>query len=206
MPPHKFWLPDPAWKGRTAVVIATGPSLSLRQCRSIALARMEDRCRVIAVNDAVFLNWWADICFSADGKWWMARHWIPGFAGLKVQVDVSEPHARPDMQVVKRVSAHGYDARPGHICTHKNSGSMAAQMAAQAADKVVLVGFDMRQVGDQRHFFGDYDGKLNTTPDIENWIKDFRVLHNALPGKLFNATKDSALDFVPPVDLETVLR
>lgn len=216
MPGYKHWIPGPDWAGKIGVVVATGPSLSIEQIRIISLARMTDRCRVLAVNDAALVCWFADIVFAGDMKWWEARQCLPGFRGKKVGIDVaignetSTPPACPDMLMVRRVGAFGFDQAPGKIFTHKNSGAMGTQVAADLApEKIVLVAFDMRVVEvdgkPKRHFFGDYQGKLNTAPDISIWIKHFRFLQNALAGKLFNATKDSALDFVPYVDLEAAL-
>lgn len=212
---YKHWIPAPEWTGKIAVVVATGPSLSTEQIRIVALARIADACRVIAINDAALNCWFADIVFGGDIKWWQDRKCIPRYAGKKVGIDVdatagNKSPTQPacvDMLMVRRAAAKGYDQRPGQICTHKNSGAMGVQIADDhKPDKIVLVGFDMREIDGKRHYFGNYDGRLNTQPDIANWIKDFRALQNALAGKLFNATKGSALDFVPYVELATVLR
>lgn len=214
---YKHWIPGPDWTGKTAVVVATGPSLSLEQVRIVALARMKDRCRVLAINDAALVCWFCDIAFAGDMKWWEERKSLAGFRGKKVGIDVSIPPASPtvpaspDIAMVRRAGAFGYDVSPGRIFTHKNSGAMGCQVAADLnPDKIILLGFDMREMVIDgklsRHFFGNYEGKLNTSPDISTWIKNFQFIANALSGKLFNATKGSALEgIVPYVDLEAAL-
>lgn len=206
--PAKWWVPGPEWEGRTAVVVATGPSLTLRQVRSVTLARIADRCRVIAVNDAALVCWFADVAFAADGKWWEARNGLPGFRGRKVQLDPAVPPPRDDMLLLRRAAAHGYDGRLGYVCTHRNSGAMAAQIPSMlGASPIVLVGFDMRETVDgDRHWFGHYEGRLKSTPDINKWVRDFRALHSALGAQLINATPNSALEeFMPYTDLDDVL-
>jgi hypothetical protein len=202
----KLWEPKPEWVGKTAVVVATGPSLTLQQVRAIALARLADRCRVIAINESVLPCWFADIAFGGDGKWWEARHGLPRFPDRKVQLDPAAPPPREGMLLVQRVGPSGYDGRPGYVYTHRNSGAMAVQIAdMHKPDRILLVAFDMREVEGRRHWFDRYEDRLNSTPDIGRWVREFRALQTALAGRLFNTTPGSALDFVPFTDLEMAL-
>lgn len=61
---------EPIWQGQTVVIMASGPSLTLEQVRRVAIAKLKDRCRVIAVNDAIFIAWWADWLHAYDSRWW----------------------------------------------------------------------------------------------------------------------------------------
>jgi hypothetical protein len=50
----------PDWTGETVAVVGGGPSLTLEQVRLVGIGRFAGRCKVIAVNSAAFLAWWAD--------------------------------------------------------------------------------------------------------------------------------------------------
>lgn len=196
-----IWIPSPEWEDRTAVVIGTGPSLSLTQIHDIALARIDDRCRVIAVNDASLLAWFADILFAADRKWWKARGDVKTFPGRRV--GLQETYHDATFDLVQRSGSEGFDERSGFVRTHGNSGAMAVQIAAHLASaRILLVGFDMQKTVARSHCFGKYESTdLDVHPNMGQWITEFRALASALRGRLFCATPGSALNFLPQVDL-----
>lgn len=59
----------PAWKGRTAVILAGGPSLTAQAFESVRAEREAGEIRTIAVNDSYLLAPWADVHYAADAKW-----------------------------------------------------------------------------------------------------------------------------------------
>lgn len=193
------------WGDRPVVVIvATGPSLTLPQVRLISQAHMRGRCKVIAVNDAVFPCWFADMAFAGDARWWIERQILPGFPGLKVTLDDDGNDIPPECFTVKRAGALGYSPEPGQIMTHGNSGAMAVQIAAHlSAQPIILAGFDMRN---GPHWFGEYEPtSLRRNPNKDEWANLFMDLIKALPGRIYNATPGSALaDYLPPFYLEAL--
>lgn len=203
------WKPLPEWKGRPAVIVAPGPSLDLKTMRHIGIRRNADQCRVIAINDAIFAAWFADICFAGDGKWWNARGGLPRFAQKRVGLAESRPADNAGDLVkhyLSRVGTEGCSLEPGLVFTNGNSGAMATQLAAQlGAHPIVLVGFDMHDRAG-RHFFGAYEQQnLHSESDMSVWVENFRAIAAALEGRLFNATRGSALDFIPFVDLAAAI-
>jgi len=208
-PLQPLWIPQPDWAGKTAVVIGTGPSFDVAQARQIGLARSRGSIRVLAVNDAAFPAWYADLVFAADRKWWIARDNLPNFEGIKVSLSASYWDAPKGVRLIARAGTDGCELRPGSVYTHGHSGAMAVQLAAQmGAAKIVLVGFDMRPSGQgqaERHFFGGYEDPLGSKPNMAKWVKDFRAIADAMPGRILNATPGSALDCVPQIDLSAAI-
>ncbi len=205
---RQAWVPSPEWAGMPALVVGTGPSFSSVQAKAIELARARGSIRVIAVNDAVKQVPHADIVFASDRKWWKARDHLPGFAGRRVGLAESYFDAPETVLLLRRAGCEGCELTPGLVHTHGHSGAMAVQLAAQlGAFPIVLVGFDMRRgLNGKRHFFGDYEHPLGSKPDMVVWRQRFKTIASALEGRLLNGTGlDSALDFVPPVDLMAFL-
>ncbi len=200
----RVWRPDPEWVGMPVLVVGTGPSFTIVQAKAIEAARARDAIRVIAVNDAVKQVPHADIVFASDRKWWKARDHLPDFAGRRVGLAESYFDAPENVLLLRRAGCEGCELTPGLVHTHGHSGAMATQLAAQlGAAPIVLVGFDMRRgLNGRRHFFGDYEGSLGSKPDMAVWRERFKTIASALEGRLLNGTGlDSALDFVPPIDL-----
>lgn len=201
-----IWEPQRDWEGMTAVVVGTGPSFDASQARLLGIARARDCIRVMAINDAVFPCWFADALFAADRKWWIERRNLPTFEGTKIALAESYRDAPRQVMLVSRSGKDGCDLRPGHVCTNSNSGAMGVQVAAQlGAERIVLVGFDMREDGRRRHFFGEYEMPLRTQPAMGKWADRFKAVAEAMPGRIFNASSSSAIDCVPKIELASVI-
>lgn len=191
------------WEGQTAAILASGPSLTREQCEAVR------HLRTIAVNNqgidtekAPAMAPWADILFAADSKWWDCyTDAALAFAGRKVTLRGSR---HPGVWWVKQSSALTFDPMPGYIVTGGNSGYMALQIAVQlGARKVILLGFDMKNRGRLKHWFGSHPHKLDTQPNYGNWIKAFRRLSKKLETivDVVNCSPDSALDCFRRADL-----
>jgi hypothetical protein len=199
----------------TAVVAATGPSLSLAQTRLVALAkRRRPSLHVITVNDAVYPMWWADLAYACDGDWWRYHQGLPGFQGLKVRLrhldgrrDINEvPFG--DVSTVESSGIDGADFRPGCVRTGGNSGYQAVQVAVHCgARRIILLGFDLKP-GPLVHWFGAHPAEISNQGNITGWLRRFDGLAAALTGhgvEVLNASPGSALQCFPAVDLAAVL-
>lgn len=141
---------DPFWHDKTVVILGGGASVTASLFRSVAASRLANRCRVIAVNDAVYLAWWSDWLHAQDFKWWQANiQNLTGFNGIKTTID--------DIVPAQWVTGHfritgqrGFDLNPTCIRTGNNSGYQAIHSAIHSGTrKIVLLGFDMN--GDRWH-------------------------------------------------------
>ena len=198
------WTVPKLWRGETAVVLATGPSMS----QNVADA-VRGRARAIAVNDAFRLAPWADVLYAADWQWW--RHHADNalkFAGLKVTVGFHCPY--PEVLALCDGGFSGFDNRPTHLRTGKNSGYQAVHLAAHlGAKRILLCGFDMRESKrGPSHFFGDHPRELRNEPIYETFRNYFE---RAAPEyrnrgiEVINCTPGSALKCFPMQSLEEAL-
>ncbi len=192
------------WPGQTVVIIGGGASLSLAQIRTIAMKRLAGRCRVIAVNDAVYPAWWADWLHACDAKWWQWHiQEVQHFSGIKTTVENEVPDGWVD-GFLKQTGIEGFDPDPSSIRTGGNSVYQAICIAMHAgAARIVLVGVDMRGP----HWFGDHPDKI--TPNFSvDLAPHFETLKPALAERgvaVANASLTTALQAFPAVDLGLVL-
>lgn len=207
------WAVPRLWPGKTVVCIAGGPSLDLSQVRLTAIARRQDRIRVIAVNDAVYPAWWADVLYACDHRWWVEHDGVPEFRGLKVTIDSARGHLNkyPEIKMVENTGSNGLELRPTGVRTGGNNGYQAINLAFHfGAKQIVLLGYDMKFGADgQAHWFGD----------LANWESKNRAVKNVFRPtfvglakeirkanvEVTNATPGSGLDVFPKAALETVL-
>lgn len=196
------------WRGRTVVVAATGPSLT---------PDVAEACRdhpTVAVSDAWRLMPWADVLYSCDAAWWRLHAGVPDFAGERWSTHDEGSNDKRGLDpawgvhLVAGKAGDIFSADRGLIYYGGNSGFQAVSFAILAgAARVVLVGFDMRVVGGQRHFFGDHPKPLSNRIDLSIFAASFRRARSSLPAgvEIWNATPDSALDCFPRVGLAAAL-
>jgi hypothetical protein len=204
---NDVFAPGSIWAGETAVVVAGGPSVSLRQVRAIGMARSNDRCRVVAVSDAVYPCWFSDILFSSDAKWWDHHGGVPGFKGQRVSRNCL---GRYGVDYLRETGAEGFDPEPGTVRHGSNSGHQAVHLAAQlGAARIVIVGIEFTDKDFARdHWFGRHPGRMDMCSDTAAWRKHFRVLTDALQARqvsVLNASPASTVNWLPHFDLETLL-
>jgi hypothetical protein len=199
------------WEGETVAVLASGPSMSLDVAEFV-----RGKCRVIAVSNQGIPNEvggvlrpalapWADMLYASDLKWWMhyKAHAL-AFEGLKVTIRTVLPFK--EVLSLEQSRNVPFDPRPTHLVSGGNSGYQAVHIAAQrGAGRILLCGFDMRHVGNCKHWFGAHSGKLNTAMNYKQWIDNFSALAADLTARgvrLVNCTPRSALRGIPFTPLE----
>lgn len=197
MPP--FAVPQ-QWPGATAVIAATGPSLT-----QVQLARVRGRARLIAVNDAWRLAPWADALYAADEDW--ISHHQPAFRGQK-WTQCEAWRDRDGWRWARGIGGDGLSLDPTIIHWGGNSGFQACNLAVHfGIRKLILLGFDMRIAG-KRHFFGDHPGAMNKDSPYRRFIRHFEQsagCFQAAGVTVINATPGSALTCFPMIELEQAL-
>ncbi len=159
----------PAWKGRVAVILAGGPSLTARDFDRVREAREADAIRSIAVNDSYLLAPWADVHYAADSKWhaWhvagipkpalgltaedVRARWAV-FGGERCSIEPAKDYPVPaesaleaDLRVHLLRNVHhpyrgaGLSLDPGFLVTGWNSGFQALNLAILAGASRVLL-------------------------------------------------------------------
>lgn len=195
---------------RTVVCCASGPSFSAEQAAIIVSARLQDRCRVVVVND----NWrrvpTADVLYAADRKWWatyIAAIRASGFVGELWTQD--EPTAATyGLRHVVMLRGNALLPRgDDRITCGSNSGFQGLMLARVfGARRILLCGFDMQR-GTLTHWFGDHPKHL-ANGDPQGFIKHFDAVAPALRDEgtdVLNCSTASALTCFPRADLAASL-
>lgn len=187
---------------QTVFVVAGGPSVNLTDIRAIGRLRAMDKCRVIAVNDAVYPCWFADGLHACDRRWWEENRGVPGFPGWKTSVE-STPFS--DVTALVNSGTDGFDDRSCHIRTGSNSGYQAVHLAAALGAKtVILLGVDFTDGGARDHWFGLHEPQMDRASDVDAWRLSLRGLTDELASRgivVMNAGKSSSLTWLPRVDI-----
>jgi hypothetical protein len=206
---------NPDWQGEPCIVAAPGPSLTPDVVARVRKARWFDRWRVVAVQDAYRLMPWADALYGCDPRWWNIHKDCNGFAGEKWSThendDANNKTAQAEafgIRIVKGEQSSEFSFDPGVISYGKNSGFQAINLALlKGCRRIVLVGFDMRSIKGQSHFFGDHPPGVNGRTDYEMFIPAFTWASKQMPKdvRIVNATPDSALTCFKMRSLEDAL-
>jgi hypothetical protein len=192
------------WAGATVFVAATGPSL-VPEVAEVLRGR-----NVIAVNDAYKLLPSAPVLYACDAKWWEVHGGCPGFAGERWST-----HQKGSNDKKACAEKYGLNLVPGRsgeefrndgvIAYGGNSGFQAVGLAIIfGAARIVLAGFDMREVGGRRHFFGEHPRPLRNGGSLQKWAQRFDKAAKSVPAgvSIVNATRGSAIKAFPFVGLE----
>ena len=209
----ELWSVPRLWPGATVVCLAGGPSLDLAQVRRVAIARREDRIRAIAINDACYPAFWADVLYACDWRWWKKHEGVPSFKGLKITISNSRGHVDeyPEIRIVENTGTDGLEIKPTGIRTGRNSGYQAINLCLHfGAKRIVLLGYDLKLGSNgEAHWFGDHEDWQLKQRTVDNVLKPaFNGLAKPLRKlgiQVLNCTPGSALEVFPKMELEKVL-
>lgn len=173
---------------------------------------------MLAINDAYRLAPWADALYACDGKWWGWHPSAVAFAGIKITQDLRTAQAHAGVQYIECVKG---DRHSGHKqatglsrAKHKihggqNGGYQAINLAYLfGAARIVLLGYDMRDMDRKSHWFGDHPNKMPSNGKYLRWIEFYKTIAAQLPElgiEIINCTPGSALKCFPMRKLEDVL-
>jgi len=197
----------PAFKGRTVVCMASGPSLTQQQVDMVKAAGLP----TLVCNDSYRIAPFADLVYFADSKWWKWHKDKPEwktFAGEKCTIHSSAFQVDdPQVHVLKNLGHEGLSADSGGIVTGSHSGYQLVNIATLTQPaRVVLLGYDCSRVNGKKHWFGDHpDG---TEPPYEAIRKRYNTMASAaerLKIEILNATPGSKIESFPMVELAGAL-
>lgn len=205
------------WRGATVVCIASGPSLTREDCALVGDWHVApawpgfvgpDR-RVIAVNLSHRLAPYADVVYGMDRGFWNEHAAEAREHGAELWTTNREAAHAHGLRHIAGHPIGGISPRPGYIATGGNSGYQAVALAIYfGAARVVLLGYDMRNVGRRTHWHGNHV-RLGNPADkrFREWLAHFETLKRQLPAgvSVINATPDSALRTFPMMSLRDAL-
>lgn len=186
-----------AWANQPAVIIASGTSLSDEQLAIVERAHLEQRVKVIAVNNTIERAPWADVSYWGD--YTAIKHYRPKLVALTIAEWVTIDRAAAErwgLTFVKPSPTNGMSHERIHV--NGNSGSQAICLAAVfGARRILLLGFDMQPGPDGRaHWFGQHPGNLVTRQLFDEWLRKAEVIARdakALGVEVVNCTPGSAM-------------
>jgi len=212
----------PAWTGKAAVCIATGPSLTAAQLELVRAARAADAVRVIVVNDAYQVAPFADVLYYADEKWrqwqmagiervWPWRRYsaaevreaFASFRGQRCSVArrtnrrgrVDEGWHHADTAYLSILLDDGLSIDRTGLASGMNSGHQALNLATlSGANPILLLGYDARRNG-AAHAFGEHPDK--TQPPYTGMCRKMKTTQSTLRQlgvRVLNCTAGSAID------------
>lgn len=205
-----------SWEHEPCFVLATGPSLTNDVLTRVRMARITDKWRAISVNDAYKRAPWSDALYACDNNWWT----IHGncFEGPKWACHQAlDGNNKTDLDKEIGLNlVHGKDGDtfsvdPSYIHHGCNSGFQAVNLALHFGCKyIVLVGFDMRLIDGEAHFFGKHPDPLGNGDDntYRNFANQFATAAKSLPTDvtIVNATPNSAMTCFPMMGLNEAIQ
>lgn len=198
------WNPGRIYEGRSFAIIGGGQSLDLAQMRQVAMAHAKGEIKVVALNDAAYLAWFADMAYACDAPWVRFHQGLPGFPGYKVTL---QPTPFADWNVLGNGGTTGFDERPGFVRSGGNSCYQALNLLAHlGAARVLLMGIDMAGA----HWFGSHPPDVaSPKPNWDNRARDFISLAEALAERhidVVNCSPGTRLSAFPRAELGQTLR
>ncbi len=150
------------WKGRTVVVLASGPSLTPAQ-----IERVRAAAHPTIVTNSTFLDApWAEVLIGFDARWWRVygERAAAEFSGTRLGCSAG-------------VRTHGAVSLYQQSWFHNfgNSGTAAVSLAVIGeAQKVVLLGVDCQRVNGRIHHHGDHPKGLGNALSLATWPRKFK--------------------------------
>lgn len=193
------------WRGQTAVIAASGPSLSAAQVAAVPL-----ETPVITTNST-----WArftlhhSVFYACDMLWWKIH-----------QVHIRQHNLISRCWTQDRASAERWglnwvrqSARPGlgdpDLRVNGNSGFGAINLAYLfGARRILLLGCDMREIGGKKHWHPDHPKPCVQNMPFKEWLFKSVALARDLKAagcEVINCTPGSALTVWPMSTIEKEL-
>ena len=201
------WEVPPIWMGSTVFVIGGGPSvIGADLCLTWEQRERLFSSHVIGVNNAGFLDDRIDVLFFGDAKWF---NWNEERLNNHNSIIVTNnPRYEEHRRIKYLVRRNGIDARFKHADVLPWAGSSGGSAILLAilfgAKRIVLVGYDMRRVNDQKNFHREHqEGNPSHDPYRRfisrlNGIKRTAQRYDII---IVNATPNSALPYFDIVNL-----
>ncbi len=197
------------YKNGTAILIATGPSLTAEQVTLAVGARASGIVHALmGVNDAYRACADLDLLYAADCKW-IAHHDKHIYPRLRCNqrlwtVDDQAPIHFPNWTHIPGKAAYNLSLDRGFIHHGCHSGFQLINVAYLMGLKtLILIGYDAHSGG--RHFFGPHRApELQVKSNYDRWLEFYdRIDVSDLT--VINATPGSAIKAFPTSTLEELL-
>lgn len=201
-----------SWRNCTAVIVASGPSLTEEQCEAVRVWHAANAlARVVAINTSFRRAPFADILYACDGQWWKQ---VDPKTGLNYFTEASEYFPPESMWTQDSTAARDFSLQhirsiPGSrlslektiICQGMTSTIQAMNIAFHAgASRFILLGVDCKG----RHWHEEHPPPLARSLPHRAWQENFAIFGadlkdqgievvNCSPGTALNAFRKGEL-------------
>jgi hypothetical protein len=194
------------WRDHTAVVVASGPSLTDEQITLIEHSVVF----TIAVNNSYAKLRHPDVVYACDYLWWKLNH-MKAKQNIPRRQMWTQDRAAAEQFQLSHIQWEGKDGLGKRgLRVNGNSGAGAINLAYHfGARRILLVGMDMKPgPNGEKHWHPDHPKPLVQGQQFEEWRKKMGVLAADLKTEgvtVVNCTPGSALTCFPMGDLEQEL-
>lgn len=203
---------NPILAGKTAVLFATGPSLTQEVVDTVLAAREHKELYLFGCNDAYQIMPFLDVLYACDASWWNIHYKELVDYPTKYGMWTQEPHLSkgrfPKLHRIAGRNGQGLSTDQNQIHFGNNSGYQLINLALLFGIKhFILCGYNMAVVGGKRHFFGDHPQGLNRSGSYTGFVRNYDSIKPELYQiDIINATPNSALRAFPQMSLDDALQ
>lgn len=184
---------------KSAVCIASGPSLTAADVQIVQQWRAAKSDRLVIVTNSTFqIAPWADYLYGLDEQWWRRN--------LSEAKQVFQGRMVSNCATARQLGIDHVQTFARRFEAFQNSGAAAVSLACRmGCDRVVMLGYDAQKTGGRAHWHDDHKG-LPNAHSIPKWNARFRALRSCYPKvQIINASRETALNMFPRASLEQAL-
>lgn len=187
-------------KPKTVVCLASGPSLTQED-----VDYCKGKADIYAVKECWLMAKDCQMVYAADGDWWDHYEGLPEYKGRKITVNVDAAN-KWDLECVTYISTLNWNCG-GHIATGGNSGFQAMALAEMHGyERIILLGYDYGFKPNQDKHWWDATIKRHCrSSNYTDWIKRMNQAAPLIQAEVLNASRESAINCFPRVDIKDVL-
>lgn len=184
--------------GDTAVLLASGPSLTDEVIEYIKPFHEQGIIRVFGLNDTFKICDFLDVFYACDPRWWdhnleVLDHPCP--EKWTQDKNWGAKHKDLGIRTVSGGGGSGLSIRKHHIHYGSNSGFQLLNLAYHyGIRKFILLGYNMHvPKGMKQHFFGPHPKPLNTTDNYRGFCSQYDRISDEHKKMIVNCTDKTAL-------------
>lgn len=189
---------EPKHEGKTAVMFATGPSLTSEVIELVRPYHESGKVLAIGCNDSYKVINYLDILYACDATWWdyhiehndvldicKAELWTQEEKIVKKYENINH---------IPGIHSPAFSIEPNLIHFGSNSGYQQLNLAyLMGVRKFILCGYNMG-AGGSTHFFGVHPKGLNRSSPYNIFIQAYNSIQPEIKEMVINCTEPTALE------------
>jgi len=198
------------YPNETAVLFATGPSLTKEVIEIVRPYHASGKVRTFGCNDTYYVVDFLDVHYACDEGWWnyhgeQALRTLPKNCQVwtqdnrsrnKFHINHIDGEYSPGLWITDRTKIH-YGS---------NSGFQQLNLAYHyGIRKFLLVGYNMGLDKGKTHFFGDHPSDIRRVSPYDKFLENYNKIQKDIKPLIINCTENSHLTCFRKSDLLTEL-